>query len=337
MMTMAPDTLSTSQYENLRQRFGSALQLQAPLARLTAARVGGMADALLEVSTLADMIDAARLLWEANQPFIVLGGGSNVLVSDRGVRGAVLINRARQVRFSLQDNPPLVRAESGANFGALARQAAQHGLAGLEWAAGIPGTIGGAIVGNAGANGGDMAGCLLLAEILHRDGKIETWAVERLAYSYRTSILKRELRAAAERMESLSSPASLVLSAVLQLDRSTPQAVQQRMDEFTAQRRRTQPPGASMGSMFKNPPGDYAGRLIEAAGLKGLTSGAAQISPLHANFFINLGQATAQDIWSLITIARQAVADQFGVKLELEIELVGEWTAFGQPDLKQAQ
>lgn len=308
-------------FQRLQTLFGARLQQNAQLARLTSARVGGPADALLEVNSADELAQAAETLWGEGLPWIVLGGGSNVLVSDAGVRGLVVLNRARQVRFEEFSQPPLVWAESGANFGLVARQAASRGLAGLEWAAGIPGTIGGAVVGNAGAHGGEMAGNLAVAEILQRNPKAqeglpnrESWPVERLEYAYRTSILKR-LRGQ-----------TVVLGATLRLERSTPEAVQRKIDEYVEFRRRTQPPGASMGSMFKNPAGDYAGRLIEAAGLKGARLGDAQISTLHANFFINHGQATAADIWSLIEMARQSVAEQFGVDLELEIELVGQWT-----------
>lgn len=308
----------------LRTTFGSRLQEQAPLARLTAARLGGPADALLEVENSQELMDAVLLAWEHDWPFIVLGGGSNVLVSDAGVRGLVILNRARQVRFEEQAEPPTVWAESGVNFGLLARQAAQRGLAGLEWAAGIPGTLGGAVVGNAGAHGGDMAGNLILAEILHlpddrRQDKPErqVWPVEKLEYAYRSSVLKRRGKT--------SRPSAVVLAAQLRLERSTPAQVQARIEEFVAYRKRTQPPGASMGSMFKNPPGDYAGRLIEAAGLKGARVGEAQISPVHANFFINLGNASAGDIRALIELAQETVLRKFGVALELEIELIGEW------------
>jgi UDP-N-acetylmuramate dehydrogenase len=283
--------------------------------------VGGPADALLEVNSANELAQAAEVLWREGLDWFVLGGGSNVLVSDAGVRGVVVLNRARLVYFDETSQPPLVCAESGANFGLVARQAASRGMAGLEWAAGIPGTIGGAVVGNAGAHGGDMAGNLSVAEILQRNPKMqeglpsrETWSAERLEYAYRTSLLKR-LRGQ-----------TVVLRAALRLERSTQEVVQKKIDEYVAYRRQTQPPGASMGSMFKNPPGDYAGRLIEAAGLKGSRVGNAQISTLHANFFINHGQASAADIWTLIKTAQQKVAEQFGVKLELEIELVGQWT-----------
>jgi UDP-N-acetylmuramate dehydrogenase len=305
----------------LKAAFGERLQENIPLERFTAARIGGPADFLLEVTSADELAQAASLLWDMDLPFIVLGGGSNVLVSDAGVREVLILNRARQVRFDEQVTPPTVWAESGTNFGMLARQAAQRGLAGLEWAVGIPGTVGGAVVGNAGAHGGDTAGNLLLADILHHTGETGSadsgrslWPVEIMDFTYRNSALKRQPMQA------------IVLSALLRLERSDPQEVQARIDAFVAQRRRTQPPGASMGSMFKNPLGDYAGRLIEAAGLKGYRTGSAQISPLHANFFINLGGASAADIRSLIELAQKTVADRFGVRLELEIELVGEWS-----------
>jgi UDP-N-acetylmuramate dehydrogenase len=310
----------------LVKAFGESVQLQASMARYTAARVGGPADALLEVTSAQEMAETARVLWEMKVPFIILGGGSNVLISDAGIAGVVVLNRARKVRFEVIADHPQVWAESGANFGAIARQAAQRGLSGLEWAAGIPGTLGGAVFGNAGAHGSDMSTNLRVAEILHRHGEIETWPASRFAYTYRSSALKR-----AEQNQSKTdarlpgSPVAIVLSAILSLETSTPEAVHERMDTYLAHRRKTQPPGASMGSMFKNPPGDYAGRLIEAAGLKGVRIGQAEISALHANFFMNLGGASASDIHSLIQFARQAVADRYGVEMELEIELLGKW------------
>jgi len=162
----------------LTEVFGERLQFDIPLARYTSARVGGPADALVEVESAEDLAKVARSLWKLAEPFMILGGGTNVLVSDAGVRSLVVLNHARQVRFDEQVTPPLVWAESGVNFGVLARQAAQHGLTGLEWAAGIPGSVGGAVFGNAGAHGGDMAGNLRVAEILHQSGEIESWPVE---------------------------------------------------------------------------------------------------------------------------------------------------------------
>jgi UDP-N-acetylmuramate dehydrogenase len=317
------DTMLSLPVRDLEAAFGDRLRLAEPVSRYTSARVGGPADALIEAHTAAELAETAFYLWQRGLPFVVLGSGSNVLISDAGVRGVVLLNQARQIRFDDEGDPPTVWAESGAKIGLLARQAATRGLAGLEWATGIPGTLGGAVVGNAGAHGKDMADNLMVAEILHLNPLMgmgsslelqkETWPVEQFAYEYRSSILKRKTLEA------------VVLVVLLRLERSDPQTVQGKMDAFTEQRRRTQPPGASMGSMFKNPPGDFAGRLIEAAGLKGRSIGGAQISPLHANFFVNNGNASSADIYALIQLAQKRVAEKIGVKLELEIELVGDW------------
>jgi len=227
----------------------------------------------------------------------------------------VIINRARRIQFDLESFPPTAWAESGANFGLLARQAASRGLSGLEWAAGVPGTVGGAVYGNAGAHGSDVAATLQVAEILHRTAygiQRQIWPARRFEFTYRSSLLKRE------------KPEAVVLTARFNFQPGEADAIQARMDELNDYRRRTQPPGASMGSIFKNPPGDFAGRLIEAAGLKGTRIGGAEISPVHANFFINHENATASDVIKLIKLARSTVAEKFGIDLELEIELIGE-------------
>ena len=322
---MGIEAVAAIDWQRIFDQLEENSQTGVPLARYTAARIGGPADALLEVRAAGHLVGAARLLWQNQVPFLVLGDGSNVLVSDRGVRGMVLVNRARQASFDETSDIPTVSAEAGVNLGALARQAAQRGLSGLEWAMGIPGTLGGAAFGNAGAHGGDIAGNLLVAEILHRNGQVEKWSVERFGYSYRSSLLKQTASQQVAGSTVQASPEHIILSLVLRLERKPAEEIQNRMDTILSHRRRTQPPGASMGSMFKNPPGDYAGRLIEAVGLKGAQIGDAQISPLHANFFINLGQASAADVHGLIELAQQAVYEKFGLRLELEIELLGEW------------
>lgn len=300
----------------LRAMFGDRLQKSVSLARYTAARIGGPADWLLVANTSVDLANIVSQVWQLELPFTVLGSGSNVLISDVGIRGLVVINRARQIQFRAQSDTPSVWTESGANLGALARQAANLGLAGLEWAVGIPGTVGGAVFGNAGAHGSDMATNLLVAEILHYEGKKtiqEHYSSEQLELDYRSSLLKKKPGKA------------VVLSATLKLEHSTSQEVQRKVDAFSERRRATQPPGASMGSIFKNPPGDFAGRLIEAAGLKGTRIGGAEISTQHANFFVNYGDASANDIYNLIELAQQKVLDTSGVRLDLEVELFGEW------------
>ncbi len=305
--------VTTLPIDSMRSVFGENLQTDVSLARYTAARVGGPADVIITANSSEELERTTKKLWSKGVNFFILGGGSNVLVSDEGVRDVVILNRAREIRFDEDATHPTVWAESGTNFGSLARRAANKGLSGLEWAAGIPGTVGGAVFGNAGAHGGDVAGNLKMAEILHQDGRKVSLIGDAMEYSYRSSRLKRE------------HVVAVILAASFSLEYSTAEIVQQQMDEFSEFRHRTQPPGASMGSMFKNPPGDYAGRLIEEANLKGTRVGQAEISPLHANFFINHGNASATDIYELIVLARETVAKQFDVKLELEIELVGDW------------
>lgn len=309
--------------QDLQPIFGTRLQTGVSLKRFTAARVGGQADVLITASSSSELAETVKQLWELAIPFIILGGGSNVLVSDAGVRQVVVLNRAKKIVFNRQAQPPTVWVESGANLGGLARHAATHGLAGLEWACAIPGTVGGAIYGNAGAHGTDISSNLLMAEILHRkqvNGAEkhvilrEAWTVDRFEYAYRTSLLKRQ-------------PGNIViLAALLKLDASTPELVIAKMDEYKVMRQSSQPSGASMGSIFKNPPGDYAGRLIEAAGLKGRRIGKVEISRKHANFFINQDSATASDYAALIRLAQEKVKEEFGVNLELEIEMLGDWS-----------
>lgn len=304
-MPLPPDALS-----DLRAAFGDALQLDEPLARHTSARIGGPADAFLAARTVADLREAARLAWAHGLPLFVLGGGSNILISDAGVRGFVVHNRAQNVAF----DGVRVRADAGARTILLARRCIKRGLAGFEWAIGVPGTLGGAVFGNAGAHGGDMARTVVSVDAITPDGPA-TLSNADLAFEYRSSILKREPRPL------------VLLSVLLHLQADDPGAVAARTDGFNEYRKRTQPPGATIGSMFKNPPGDYAGRLIDAAGLKGTQVGGAQISEVHANFFLNVADATASDVRALVELARAEVLRQFGVPLELEVELVGEWGA----------
>ncbi len=294
----------------LQAVFGERLQTNVPLAPYTSARIGGPAEALITAHTSEELAKTISRLWEMGVPFTLLGGGSNVLVSDAGVRGVVVLNRARAVTFF--EEIPSVWAESGVTFSNLANRVAAKGYTGLEWAATVPGTVGGAVYGNAGAFGGDMAGSLRAAEILTRDGRKQFKAQE-MGYGYRTSVMKRgELK-------------GVVLAAELRLDFGEKEAVLVKMREFTERRKSTQPPGASMGSMFKNPEGGFAGKLLEEAGLKGAHIGNAVISPVHANFFVSNGETSAADVKALIDLAQATVQERFGIQLELEIELVGEW------------
>jgi len=281
------------------------------MARFTAARVGGPAEGLIVVESVEYLSEVAVKLWEMEIPFRILGAGSNILVSDNGIRGIVILNRAKETKIDTENLS--VWAGSGASFGQTARRVSARGFSGLEWASGIPGTIGGAVFGNAGAHGGDVAGILDVAEILHRGSGKQKWTVEQMGYSYRSSKLKRNLKDA------------VILSATFKFEKSSTEFTKSLVDRITARRKKTQPPGASMGSMFKNPPGDYAGRLIELAGLQGTRIGGAFISPVHANFFVNDEETKASDIYKLIQLAQKTVLKQFNVVLELEIELIGNW------------
>ena len=304
-------TIITTPIDALYAKLGDKVKENVALAPYTSARIGGPADVLITAESADELARIIKLLWKLDVDYIMLGGGSNVLVSDRGVRGVVILNRAKAVRFHNGDEPS-VTAESGVTFSNLANRCAAKGFGGLEWAATVPGTIGGAVYGNAGAFGGDMADNLIWAELLTENGR-EKFTAEQMDYDYRTSILKRgEIDA-------------IVLSAELGLKNSTKEEATVKIEQFSAHRKATQPPGASMGSMFKNPNGDYAGKLIEASGLKGTRIGNAEISPLHGNFFINHGTTKADDIRALIQRLQKTVKEKQGVDLELEIELVGEW------------
>ncbi len=285
------------------------------LARHTAARLGGTADYLYVAKESNDELAAVvAAAWEQQVPVRVLGGGANVLISDKGVRGLVVINDVSEVTFGDWHDGRNVATTGGMGLTVLARKCQSRGLAGLEWAASVPGTVGGAVVNNAGAHGSDMRANLVEAVVLDAERGIQIIPCDELAYEYRTSALKAR-----------TDRRFLVLLAQFALQPDDPQAVLARMEHNVSYRKQTQPPGASLGSIFKNPAGDYAGRLIEAGGLKGYSIGGAQVSPVHGNFFINRGGATATDYYALIRYVQDKVYDQSGVALEMEVELVGVW------------
>lgn len=298
-------------YATLFAPLGLEVRLNEPLQRYTAARLGGAADALVVVTSALDLDAAARVCWSEGLPMRILGGGANVLISDQGYRGAILINDAKTV--TLEDEGRVI-AESGAGLISLTRRCIERGLGGLEWAINVPGTVGGAVVNNAGAHGGDTAGLLWWAEISEPNQLPQHWTADQMGYRYRESALKHR-----------STPFAVLRAAFHLNPGCDPNTLNAHAEEFSAHRKRTQPPGASLGSMFKNPPGDYAGRLIEAAGLKGTRIGGVVISPLHANFFVNTGGGTASDYYQLIRLAQRTVEAQFGIRLELEVELIGAW------------
>jgi UDP-N-acetylmuramate dehydrogenase len=297
----------------LQDHFGDRLQENVSLARYTTVRVGGPARWFAEATSAAQLADDAGFLWEKGVEYRVLGNGSNLLVSDAGWQGFVLLNQARAIRMAGSTDQPLLFCETGVALNTLVRTATEAGMSGLEWAAGIPGTVGGAVYGNAGAHGKDVSQSLLLAEILHRSKGLLSFRFDEMGFTYRSSQFKREPGNA------------VILSATFNLTASTREEVKAKVDAINEKRRTSQPAGPSMGSTFKNPENDKAGRLIEAAGLKGTRIGGVEISQVHGNFFVNDGSATAADYRSLIELVQKTVHDKFGVDLQLEIELFGDW------------
>ena len=298
------------------------------LAPLTTMKVGGPADYFATVHTTDQLLKLVRWAHSVALPYFMLGGGSNSLISDAGIRGLVIENRCRQVRVDEapccqfpRDDRPYLMAESGAAMAGAARVSVRAGLSGLEWAVSVPGTIGGAVVGNAGAHGGEVKDNLEDALLLDERGDIQEYTVNDFGYSYRDSTIKRL-------QPLVAGFKPVILSVNFRLVRGESAVIGQRAERFLQHRRQTQPVEPSLGSTFVNPPGDYAGRLIEAAELKGARVGGVEVSRLHANFIINpggVGKATARDVIQLIEQIQVVVAERCGIHLEREIQLVGEW------------
>lgn len=287
-----------------------------PLARHTSIKIGGPADYFIEAETVAALCRALALLGRHRIPFLVLGRGSNVLVSDLGVRGAVirLAGEFKEVRWEEEEDEARVGAGAACPVTQLVRETVRRGLTGMEFAEGIPGSVGGALFMNAGAYGSEIE--KIVARVEAVTGKGEAVALERdqMAFSYRDSHL----------------PAGTIVTRVhLRLKKGRAEEAEAKMRELIEKRKRSQPTGPNSGSMFRNPQGDFAGRLIDAAGLKGKRVGNAEISLQHGNFIINLGGAKAEEVRTLMAAARAAVQKKFGVALEPEIRFVGEWPQGG--------
>src|SRR5262245_25285069 len=277
----------------------------------TSLRVGGSADYFL----LAQSTEAltAALQWAKGEglPVRVIGGGSNLLVAEAGVAGLVI----KIATTNWQVDGTVVKADAGVNLANMARRLAKQGWGGLEWAANVPGTVGGAAVNNAGAFGGDTASCLRSLMLVDAEGRVQRLEQPDLHYAYRISVLKRRERGDIG-----------VVAVELVVHQSLAHQADARVKEFNTQRMRTQPRILSAGSVFANPEGSYSGRLIEEVGLKGLTIGGAQISEQHANFIVNPGGATANDVYVLMRRAQDVVFERTGIWLRPEIELLGRWS-----------
>ena len=287
---------------------GVSLQSDVPLAPLTTLRVGGAADRMAAPATLDELVAVLRLAREAGVPAFLLGKGSDIVVADSGIRGLVV--RVRADRATIHGTT--LAAEAGASMTALAKRCAAAGLAGFDWAISIPGTVGGAVWANAGAHGGDMAQVVREVEVLDAADRRLRLGPDACAFAYRESRFKHA--------------AEVVLSATIGLETGEPGEIRALVDGHQALRRATQPlADQNAGSVFRNPPGDHAGRLIEEAGLKGHRVGSARVSELHANFIVTDRGGRAADVRALGDHVRDTVAARFGVELRYEIEFVGDW------------
>jgi UDP-N-acetylmuramate dehydrogenase len=288
---------------------------RVPLAPYSSLRVGGPADWFILAKSGQDLADGLRWAGDHHVPVRVIGGGSNLLIAEAGVEGLVIKTAATRAEVEEVHGAPVLVAEAGANLANLARRLAKQGFGGLEWAANVPGTVGGAAVNNAGAFGGETARCVISVTLVDGSGAHIELDADELGYAYRTSVLKRRERGdvAVERVK-------------LRLTRSTPEQADGLVKQNNAQRMRAQPRSLSAGSVFANPEGDFSGRLIEAAGLKQTRVGGAEISEQHANFIVNPGNATARDVYALMRLAQDAVYERTSVWLQPEIELLGRWT-----------
>ena len=283
----------------------------------TSFRIGGPVDLYAVAASAQELVELVLLAREQGMPYLIIGRATNILVADKGIRGLVIENGGQEIWFDNAAGPGAVLyAESGALLGDLARESARRGLGGLEWAVGIPGSVGGAIVGNAGAYGCYIGGVTRKATVLAADGTVRELSAAELGFGYRTSRFKGQ---AGEGQQ------EVILSAEFALRPEPVQELAEKMADHTRRREISQPTEPSVGSVFKRTWQYPAGFLIEQAGLKGTRIGGAQISPKHANFIVNLGGARALDVKALIDLAQEQVREQFGIDLELEIELVGEW------------
>ena len=330
----------------IQRRIGVKTSRDEPLARFTTMRVGGPADLFVTAHNRMELRALVRFARSRGLPHVVLGRGSDVIISDRGVRGLVIQNRAEGSRIEGHNYV----AESGVAMARAATETQKAGLSGLEFGLAIPGTVGGAVWANAGAHESDVAAILESADALLADGTEARLPAADLALTYRDSRLKRGPERAAGRADAgadraaaaaaadttatpaAQPPAEIVLAATFRLDPASAEEIKERLDEIRRWRQAHQPLGLpSAGSFFRNPEGDSAGRLIEEAGLKGLRIGGAVVSEKHANFIVNDAKGTAADVRRLGDRVRDEVERRYGVRLEHEVMFLGDWTGWPWP------
>lgn len=295
--------------QKLKKQFTAGTLLERePMSKHTSFRIGGPADLFVQPANEEELWNALHLARQEKVPFFIVGNGSNLLVSDEGFRGMILHTGGMLKDISVEGD--VIYAQAGALLSTVAKTALEHGLAGMEFAAGIPGTLGGAVCMNAGAYGGEMKDILLDAEVLTQEGERLVLPVEELDLSYRHSVIFEKNY--------------VVLAAHIRLSRGDTAEIKNRMNELAGARRDKQPlEYPSAGSTFKRPEGYFAGKLIQDAGLKGYTVGGAQVSEKHSGFVINRGGATAEEVRFLIRQVQQKVRSQFGVELEPEVRMLG--------------
>jgi UDP-N-acetylmuramate dehydrogenase len=311
-------TTEEERVETLAQRLrgrGLVVTRDEPMSAHTTYQIGGPADLFVIAEDAQELIEAVRLSRSLRLVPFILGGGANLLVAEAGIRGPVIHYRAARRQFIEEYGEVLVWTEAGAALKDVSRECIARGLEGLEWAVDVPGTVGGAVVGNAGAYGGYVCDNLISVKVLQPDGQIEQLDNLACGFCYRDSKFKQQPRA--ER--------AIVLSATFALRPGDQKEIASRASEYTSYRAQRHPSEPSCGSVFKRTEKYPAGFLIDQCGLKGTRHGKAMISTQHANYVINLGGADAGDVRALIDLARNEVKRQFGEDLELEVELVGEW------------
>lgn len=294
---------------DLRAKFGARIRAAMPLAELTSFRIGGPADLFVAVEDESELMHAKAAAYRASVPCFCLGAGTNLLVSDRGMRGLVV--RLGDGFGKIKIDGTRVVAGAGAAFGALVQTVVERGLEGLEFGEGIPGTVGGGLVMNAGAFGGEIAKVVTLVHGVTEAGEAIALTKDDVKFAYRRTQL----------------PNHFVITRVdFELAHGDREGLATRVAELKSKRAARQPRGVpNAGSIFKNPPGNFAGKLLEGAGLKGTRLGGAAFSDQHANFIVNLGGAQAAEVRALIEMARNKVQEQSGVWLEPEVRLVGDW------------
>ena len=284
--------------------------VEEPMKKHTTFRLGGAADYFLSPEKAEQVAELIHICREENISYFILGNGSNLLVSDRGYRGTVI-----QIFKNMNDirvEGTKLYVQAGALLSAIARKALDAGLTGMEFASGIPGTVGGAAVMNAGAYGGEMKDIIKSVTVLTKEGEMKVLDASELQFGYRTSVIKEN--------------GYVVLEAVIQLCPGDKETIQKRMEELKEQRVTKQPlEYASAGSTFKRLEGYFAGKLIQDAGLRGYQVGGAQVSEKHCGFVINTGDAVAEDVWNLIHDVQEKVYDKFQVKLEPEVKFLGDF------------